>query len=112
MGPAQVLGGRHEGRRQEGGLGSARAHAGGDGNARHRQHCLLLAVKPSLRGAHATNQSSFLSVASWIASRSLSSGARSRDPLARNDEQLQTALLISSLRNKERGGRRTAQTAM
>src|ERR1700716_2572478 len=30
----------------------------------------------------------FLSVAAWIASRSLSSGARSRDPLARNDARL------------------------
>jgi hypothetical protein len=29
---------------------------------------------------------SFLFVARWIASRSLSSGAHSRDPLARNDD--------------------------
>ena len=37
----------------------------------------------------ATEQSSFLIVAqgSWIASRSLSSGAHSRDPLARNDDE-------------------------
>jgi hypothetical protein len=37
--------------------------------------------------AKATKQSSFLVAAkeSWIASRSLSSGAHSRDPLARND---------------------------
>src|SRR6266436_3944667 len=40
----------------------------------------------SLRGAIATKQSSPPRVAIWIASRSLSSGARSRDPLARNDE--------------------------
>src|ERR1700694_2018767 len=39
---------------------------------------------PSLRGAPATKQSIF--AAPWIASRSLSSGAHSRDPLARNDE--------------------------
>ena len=40
---------------------------------------------PSLRGASATKQS-IVSVLLWIASRSLSSGARSRDPLARNDD--------------------------
>ena len=39
---------------------------------------------PSLRGALATKQS-MLPAAKWIASRSLSSGAHSRDPLARND---------------------------
>jgi hypothetical protein len=31
---------------------------------------------------------------SWIASRSLSSGARSRDPLARNDESLDQRVLL------------------
>jgi hypothetical protein len=36
------------------------------------------------KGALATKQSTFL-VTFWIASRSLSSGAHSRDPLARND---------------------------
>src|SRR5689334_20960510 len=40
----------------------------------------------SLRGAEATKQSMSQQVARWIASRSLSSGAHSRDPLARNDE--------------------------
>jgi hypothetical protein len=40
---------------------------------------------PSLRGALATKQSSFCAAAIWIASRSLSSCAHSRDPLARND---------------------------
>jgi hypothetical protein len=40
---------------------------------------------PSLRGAFATKQS-ILFRGSWIASRSLSSGARSRDPVARNDD--------------------------
>jgi hypothetical protein len=51
----------------------------------------------SLRGANgsgllagpmtgaATKQSTFIVAALWIASRSLSSGAHSRDPLARND---------------------------
>ncbi|MBX9645448.1 MAG: hypothetical protein K2X57_00145, partial [Xanthobacteraceae bacterium] len=36
--------------------------------------------------SEATKQSSFPRAALWIASRSLSSGAHSRDPLARNDE--------------------------
>jgi hypothetical protein len=40
--------------------------------------------RPSLRGAEATKQSS-LSGYFWIASRSLSSGAHTRDPLARNE---------------------------
>jgi hypothetical protein len=35
--------------------------------------------------SEATKQSSFPLAALWIASRSLSSGAHSRDPLARND---------------------------
>src|SRR5690349_6086811 len=43
----------------------------------------------SLRGALATKQSIAPQVEAWIASRSLSSGAHSRDPLARNDEQPQ-----------------------
>ena len=43
----------------------------------------------SLRGAFATKQSIFLFSVRWIASRSLSSGAHSRDPLARNDVGLQ-----------------------
>ena len=41
--------------------------------------------RPSLRGATATKQSMPPLAAPWIASRSLSSGAHSRDPLARND---------------------------
>jgi hypothetical protein len=45
----------------------------------------VLRNDPSLRGALATKQSSSCFVALWIASRSLPSGARSRDPLARND---------------------------
>ena len=40
----------------------------------------------SLRGAQRTKQSMIVAaVGFWIASRSLSSGAHSRDPLARND---------------------------
>jgi hypothetical protein len=42
---------------------------------------VILTVLPSLRGAQATNQSSPIPLF-WIASRSLSSGAHSRDPLA------------------------------
>src|SRR3954462_685460 len=39
----------------------------------------------SLRGAKRRSNPFFLFAARWIASRSLSSGAHSRDPLARND---------------------------
>src|SRR3977135_2981817 len=47
---------------------------------------LLFEIRlPSLRGALATKQSILPYAARWIASRSLSSGAHSRDPLARND---------------------------
>jgi hypothetical protein len=38
------------------------------------------------QGSKATKQSIYPRVEVWIASRSLSSGAHSRDPLARNDE--------------------------
>jgi hypothetical protein len=38
-----------------------------------------------LRGAKATKQSILQRTEKWIASRSLSSGAHSRDPVARND---------------------------
>ena len=41
--------------------------------------------RPSLRGAFATKQSIPRRKKAWIASRSLSSGAHSRGPLARND---------------------------
>jgi hypothetical protein len=53
-------------------------------------------VFPSLRGATATKQSTFPLAAAWIASRSLSSGAHSRDPLARNDEQLKHTRLLDN----------------
>ena len=42
-------------------------------------------VQPSLRGAKPRSNPVCCGKGSWIASRSLSSGARSRDPLARND---------------------------
>jgi hypothetical protein len=52
----------------------------------------------SLRGAQATKQSSFVSFnQSWIASRSLSSGAHSRDPVARNDDLAEAHLATSSV---------------
>src|SRR5581483_9875263 len=44
-----------------------------------------IALTSSLRGAQATKQSSSGLLRFWIASRSLSSGAHSRDPFARND---------------------------
>src|SRR3977135_3719634 len=43
--------------------------------------------RPSLRGAQRRSNPFFLYAARWIASRSLSSGAHSRDPLARNDDK-------------------------
>src|SRR3979490_428814 len=47
---------------------------------------LLFEIRPpSLRGAKRRSNPCFLCAARWIASRSLSSGAHSRDPLARND---------------------------
>src|SRR6266851_6278071 len=47
----------------------------------------MQSIWPSLRGAKRRSNPSLLSGARWIASRSLSSGAHSRDPLARNDEE-------------------------
>jgi hypothetical protein len=46
---------------------------------------LLQTAKPSLQGAKRRRNPFFLRVATWIASQSLSSGAHSRDPVARND---------------------------
>src|SRR5882757_10362105 len=43
-----------------------------------------LKLKASLRGAKRRSNPFFLRAARWIGSRSLSSGAQSRDPLARN----------------------------
>jgi hypothetical protein len=45
----------------------------------------LQKASPSLRGAKRRSKPSFRYAALWIASRSLSSGAQSRDPLACND---------------------------
>src|SRR3984957_1187372 len=47
-----------------------------------------LEIRPSLRGAKRRSNPFFLYAARWIASRSLSSGAHSRDPLARNDVKM------------------------
>jgi hypothetical protein len=49
-------------------------------------------VEPPLRAQR--SNPFFLCAARWIASRSLSSGAHSRDPLARNDVGLQTRIRI------------------
>lgn len=56
---SRVQGEVDEGRHQEGGLGGARADAGGDGHDRHRQLRLLhaLGLKLSLQLANATKQS-------------------------------------------------------
>jgi hypothetical protein len=55
-------------------------------------------VGSSLRGAKRRSNPFFLFVVRWIASRSLSSGAHSRDPVARNDggEGVRLRLTISS----------------
>jgi hypothetical protein len=52
---------------------------------------------PSWRGALATKPSSFLDVAAWIASQSLSSGAHSRDPSARDDGERVLAVLVRTV---------------
>src|SRR6266478_8131415 len=52
-----------------------------------RRHCEELLVRRSSTSEGGSDEAihSLLCAARWIASRSLSSGARSRDPLARND---------------------------
>jgi hypothetical protein len=50
-----------------------------------KRYCRNRRSRSSLRGAQATKQSRSSLRRDWIASRSLSSGAHSRDPLARND---------------------------
>jgi hypothetical protein len=47
----------------------------------------MIGLRRHCENPQATKQSSF--AARWIASRSLSSGAHSRDPLARNDGKMQ-----------------------
>src|SRR5258708_24400026 len=51
----------------------------------HDGSFLKLGLSSSLRGAKRRSNPFFLCVVRWIASWSLSSGAHSRDPLARND---------------------------
>jgi hypothetical protein len=48
-----------------------------------------------LRGALATKQSIARQADGWIASLGLSSGARSRDPLARNDVETYVVILTA-----------------
>src|SRR5258706_7266006 len=66
----------------------ARAH-----RAARMRSLVLETGATSLRGAKRRSNPLFLYVARWIASRSLSSGAHSRDPLARNDG-LQLSLAV------------------
>jgi hypothetical protein len=62
-------------------LGERLTHHSGASRRENAELCL-----PSLRGAKRPKQSTLLFAAPlWIASRSLSSGAHSRDPVARND---------------------------
>jgi hypothetical protein len=70
------------------GVGAARAgpiHPQAARGAPHISTSLFKQPGPSLRGAKRRSNPFFLYAARWIASRSLSSGAHSRDPLARND---------------------------
>ncbi len=77
-------------------------HAGAEPH--HRRRCrdrvggLPLLGKPRalpvIARSKATKQSILASFAAWIASRSLSSGAHSRDPLARNDGGEDIALFL------------------
>src|SRR5258708_6789416 len=54
---------------------------------------LLYLVATSLRGAKRRSNPLFLYAVRWVASRSLSSDAHSRDPLARNDEPHEYGLI-------------------
>jgi hypothetical protein len=59
-----------------------------------RRGCLVAsALSTSLRAKR--SNPFFLYAAAWIASRSLSSGAHSRDPLARNDGWIQFRFLAT-----------------
>jgi hypothetical protein len=60
---------------------------------------VYVAPKPPVIARSEATKQSILAGWQWIASRSLSSGARSRDPLARNDEPeaLESALKHSRL---------------
>jgi hypothetical protein len=53
----------------------------------------------SLRGAKRRSNPSFFPVVLWIASRSLSSGAHSRDPVARNDDTSSAVIVRESGRS-------------
>jgi hypothetical protein len=55
------------------------------GASRRENKVVCRTLSTSLRGAKRRSNPFFLFAATWIASRSLSSGAPSRDPLARND---------------------------
>src|SRR5260370_25502675 len=60
-------------------------------------------ILPSLRGAERRSNPFFLSAARWIASRSLSSGAHSRDPVARNDDYSNSTSLKHRLALLDKG---------
>jgi len=62
------------------------------------RECGVVSLQPpSLRGAKRRSYPFFLCAPLWIASRSLSSGARSRDPLTRNDGLRIGCLKIESI---------------
>jgi len=61
------------------------------------------AVAAEIAPSGATKQSTFRSVARWIASRSLSSGAHSRDPLVRNDGKNRDLQSVTRMSNATSG---------
>src|SRR6476660_1363582 len=68
-------------------------HNSGEFTPRERGVLFLEIGATSSRGAQATKQSTLTFAERWIASRSLSSGAHSRDPLARNHARGLTSCL-------------------
>src|SRR6185437_10542050 len=75
-----------------------------DGAAEDEGGGLILSA--SLRGAKRRSSPAFRIAAPWIASRSLSSGAHSRDPLARNDVSSELAQQRVAAGNLDLAGRR------
>src|ERR1700732_2407964 len=70
------------------------------------RHCEEHPDQRSALSGHRLRGNPFLHLVRWIASRSLSSGAHSRDPLARNDgvdgpRRHQCARLVMSIRPDE-----------
>src|SRR5260370_11945309 len=95
----------HEGSQQEGGVGSACANAGGDGNARHRRRCFLLAVTVIARSARDEAIQPPVSRHIWIAS------LPSQRQLIMPVTIVSIRLMIWSWQNTEPAGRRMARSS-